>query len=67
MPEKLAYRVAEAGEAIGCSRAKTYELIAEGKLPAIRIGGSLRVPVDALRECIARLLAEQQAAGAESR
>ncbi len=65
MAEKLAYRVAEAAEAIGVSRAKAYELIGAGTLPSIRIGSSLRVPVDALRAWIARRLAEQQ--GVESR
>jgi excisionase family DNA binding protein len=46
--EKLLYRVSEAGEALGTSRSKTYQLIASGELPSIRIGSSVRVPVSAL-------------------
>jgi len=52
--EKLAYRIPEAAEAIGISRTKTYNLIKEGKLPSVRIGASLRVPVEALREWLKR-------------
>lgn len=52
MPERLLYRPAEVGEAIGVSRARAYELIAAGVIPSIRIGSSIRVPVDALRAWI---------------
>jgi excisionase family DNA binding protein len=61
--ERLAYRVPEAGEAIGFSRAKMYELIAAGIVPSIRIGGSIRVPADALRNWIAQQLAEREGGG----
>lgn len=57
---RLAYRPAEAAESIGISRSKAYELIASGELPAIRIGGVLRVPVDALSAWILRQLAERE-------
>lgn len=46
---KLMYKVSEAAEALSLSRSKTYELIREGRIPAIRIGGVIRVPVAALR------------------
>ncbi len=49
MKDRLAYKVSEAADALGISRAKAYELIAEDKLPSIRVGSSIRVPVDALR------------------
>jgi len=52
MAEKLAYRVNEAAEAIGISRAKAYELIAAGVIPSVRVGSSLRVPVAALTKWI---------------
>lgn len=52
--ERLAYRVPEVGIALGISRAKAYDLIARGELPSIRVGSSIRVPVAALREWIAR-------------
>ena len=56
MADKLVYRVVEAAEALGVSRAKTYELIAVGEIPSVRIGGCVRVPVNALREWIERQL-----------
>jgi excisionase family DNA binding protein len=54
--DKLLLRPTEAAEAIGIGRSKVYELLASGELPSIRIGSSVRVPVDALREWIARRL-----------
>jgi excisionase family DNA binding protein len=57
--ERLAYRVNEAADAIGISRARAYELIAEGVIPSIRIGSSIRVPVDQLKALIAKRQAEQ--------
>jgi excisionase family DNA binding protein len=54
--EKLLLRPVEAAEAIGIGRSKVYELIARGDLPSVRIGASVRVPVDALRAWIARQL-----------
>jgi excisionase family DNA binding protein len=52
MTERLAYRVNEAAERLGISRSKAYELIAAGKLPSIKIGGSVRVPAEALKAWI---------------
>ncbi len=52
--EQLAYRIEEAAERIGISRSKCYELIAQGDLPHLKIGKSLRVPVDGLRKWIER-------------
>ena len=59
MAERLLYKPAEAADAIGVSRARAYELIAAGVLPSIRIGTSIRVPVDALREWIGHQLQER--------
>jgi excisionase family DNA binding protein len=50
--DKLLLRPAEAAEAIGIGRSKIYELLARGELPSVRIGSSIRVPVDRLREWI---------------
>ena len=61
--DRLLLRPAEAAEAIGIGRSKTYELLASGELPSIRIGSSVRVPVDALRAWIARQVAERTEAG----
>ena len=62
--DRLAYRVPEFAAAIGVSRAKAYEMVAEGRIPCIRLGadgetGAIRIPVTAVREWIARQLAEQ--------
>ena len=54
--DKLLLRPVEAAEAIGISRTKIYELLARGELPSIRVGSSVRVPVDALRAWIAQQL-----------
>lgn len=57
--DRLLLRPIEAAEAIGVGRSRMYELLASGELPSIRIGGSVRVPVDALRAWIARQLETQ--------
>jgi excisionase family DNA binding protein len=50
--DRLLLRPIEAAAAIGLGRSKVYELLASGTLPSIRIGGSVRVPVVALKEWI---------------
>jgi excisionase family DNA binding protein len=52
MDSKLLLRPSELAEAMGISRSKAYELIASGDVPSIRIGGNVRVPLDALRKWI---------------
>jgi len=47
--DKLLLKPAEAAEAIGVGRSKVYELLASGDLPSVRIGASIRIPVDRLR------------------
>jgi excisionase family DNA binding protein len=48
LAEKLLYRVAEAAEALSMSRSKVYQMINEGQLPVVRVGGTIRVPVAGL-------------------
>lgn len=55
--ERILMSPTEAADVLRLSRSKTYELIRIGQLPSIRIGGVLRVPVDAVRERVARELA----------
>jgi excisionase family DNA binding protein len=50
--DRLLLRPIEAAEAIGIGRSKVYELLASGELPSIRIGSSIRVPVEQLRDWI---------------
>jgi len=47
--EKLFAKPSEAADALGLGRSKTYQLIADGTLPSVRIGKSIRVPIEALR------------------
>ena len=49
----LLMRPDEVKEALGLGRTKTYELIASGKLPVVRIGRCVRVPAEALRRWVA--------------
>lgn len=60
---RMLYRVGETADVIGCSRAKTYELIARGEIPSIRVGGSIRVPVDQLREWVNSELSKRTSRG----
>ncbi len=50
--EKLLLRPTEAAKAISLGRSKMYDLIAKGIIPSIRIGKSVRVPADGLREWV---------------
>jgi excisionase family DNA binding protein len=50
--ERILYRVEEAAEALGIGRSKAYELLASGQLPVCKVGKSVRVPADALREWV---------------
>lgn len=46
--ERLALRVDEAAALLSISRSQAYQLIAEKKLPHVRVGESVRVPRAAL-------------------
>ena len=50
--EPLLVRPLEAAQLIGVGRTKIYELLGTGALPVVRIGGSVRVPLDALKRWI---------------
>jgi excisionase family DNA binding protein len=45
---------AEVAEQLRISRAKTYELIAANEIPSVKVGASVRVSTEALREWIAK-------------
>lgn len=51
--EKLLMTPTEAAVLIGVGRTRIYDLIAGGVIPSIRIGRSVRVPLDGLRQWIA--------------
>ena len=52
MARLLTLRPAEVAQALSIGRTKTYSLIASGVIPSVRIGGSVRVPVDALNQWV---------------
>jgi excisionase family DNA binding protein len=51
----LLYRVTEAAEVLGLSRAKVYELISSGALRSVRIDGARRIKADDLAAFVASL------------
>jgi excisionase family DNA binding protein len=50
--EKLLLRPTEAADALGVSRSTIYELVADGTVPSMRLGRSVRVPAESLREWV---------------
>ncbi len=50
--ERLLLKPDEAAHVLGCGRTKVYALIADGVLPSLRLGNSLRVPLRALSQWI---------------
>ena len=57
--EKLLLDVPAAADALGIGRSKLYELLARGTLRRVKIGKRSLIPVDALRELVINLEAEQ--------
>ena len=60
--DRLLLRPSECADEIGCSRAKVYELLASREIPAVRLGGRLRIPRHKLVEWIERKLQERVSA-----
>lgn len=54
MDQPLLIRVGEAARLIGVSRTTMYELINGGRIPVVRLGGSIRINRQALLEQIER-------------
>ena len=50
--ERLLLRPLEAADSVGIGRSKMYELLANGEIPSVRIGGVIRVPVDRLKQWV---------------
>ena len=60
--EKLLVKPTEAGESLALGRSTTYLRIARGEIPSVIVGGSVRVPVEALRAWIKRKARERKRA-----
>ena len=56
MTEKLLLKPDEVAQMLGLGRSKTYQLIKDGAIPSIQIGGSIRVPADSLNRWIEELV-----------
>jgi len=54
----------EAAAWLRVGRSKLYALLKSGDLPSVRIGGSIRVPVEALRRWIERQMPATEHGGA---
>ena len=52
--EKLLLRPTEVADLLGIGRSKVYELVGGGVIPSVRIGASVRIPVDSLRAWVAK-------------
>lgn len=49
-----------AAKLLDMSKSKIYEMIQRKELPAVRLGGCLRIPVAALEELVARARSEER-------
>jgi excisionase family DNA binding protein len=58
MDERLVLTVSEAASVLRLSRAFTYELVARGQLPSVRLGRRIMIP----RAGIQRILDDSRAA-----
>lgn len=58
--EKLLYRVGEAAEALGLSRATIWRLVSSGRLNAVRVGRAVRVPADDLLRFLKEIREQQR-------
>lgn len=58
---KLLLRVEKAAGLLGLSRTRVFKLIADGELGSVKVGGSRRVPRDALTAYVRRLQSDAPA------
>lgn len=58
--EKLLLTPEEAAEVIGVGRSKVYELMRDGIIDSVRIGGCRRIPTAAIEEFVNRLRTPEQ-------
>lgn len=51
--ERIMYRIPEAAQKMGVSRAYLYVLVKKGRIPCVRIGpNAVRIPCEALAEWV---------------
>ena len=54
--DRILIKVSDAARMLSVSKSKLYELINEGTVPAIRVGQSLRIPLEWLHKWVAEQL-----------
>ena len=59
--EELLVKPMEVAKSLKFGRSTIYDLVAAGVIPAVRINGSIRVPVAAFREWIEKKTREGEA------
>lgn len=52
--EPILLRAEDVARALGLGRSKTYEMMAAGELPTVRVGRAVRVPSAALEQWVRR-------------
>lgn len=57
--EPLLLRVKAAADMLSVSRSKLYELIQQNAVPHVRVGNSLRIPLNSLRDWIEQQLTQR--------
>ena len=57
-PEKVTVRIAIMADMLDICRSTAYELVKSGEVPSIRIGKSIRIPVEAIHAIARRATAE---------
>lgn len=57
--EFLFLKPIRAAKLLDMSKSKIYEMIQRKEIPAVRLGGCLRIPVSALDELVARAKGEE--------
>ena len=58
-PARLLLTPEEAARAVGLSRARLYQLLADGSIPSMKVGRARRIPVSELQGWIRREIAAQ--------
>ena len=53
--DKLLLKVTEAADMLSIARSKAYVLVQTGELPSVRLGNSIRIPSQKLREYVDQL------------
>ena len=57
--DKILLRPEEAADQLGVSRTKLYQLLSNGAIPSVRIGKSVRIRADVLRQWVSDRTGEE--------